>query len=215
MFGYIFRFVFLTIIVVLFFVSIKKTVKTKTKKNKVFNLVITAVCFVLFFLSVVSLDIKKPRVSEDISQVADSLSVQYLPKTDSSKTFYLYDFDCEGYYGTVSVSKVDEEEKNNVLNNKNKYALTIEDGTAVALCTHVACDRDVFGVPEKCVGDIRIFNGDTRIFIKYNYKDVEILGPIKYLTFTQYFYKEVIDLEEIAKSIVPDSLVVLDQWIKE
>lgn len=212
MFGIVFRFVVLIIIVVLLGVSIKTLVKTKpAKKQKVINILSIFFCFIFLFLSLISLDIKKLKIDNNISQGIDVISSKYLPETDIPQIYNIYEFDCDGYYGTVSVSKVDEEEKESVLNNKNRYELIIEDGTAVALCTHIACVRDTWGIPKKCVGDIKIFKGDTRIFIKYNYKDIKILGPIKYLTFTQYFYKDIIDIEEIADSIVPDSLEVLDK----
>ena len=212
MFGIVFRFVVLIIIVVLLGISIKTLVKTKpVKKQKVINIIIIFVCIVFLSLSFISLDIKKLKIDKNISQGIDVISGKYLPETDIPQIYSIYEFDCDGYYGTVSVSKVDEEEKKKILNNKDKYELIIEDETAVALCTQMACVRDVWGVPEKCVGDIRLFKGDTRIFIKYNYKDVKILGPIKYLTFTQYFYRDIVDIKEIADSIVPDSLDVLDK----
>lgn len=212
MFGIVFRFVVLIIILVLLGISIKTLVKTKPdKKQKFINIFIIFVCLNFFALSFISLDIKKLKIDNNISHGIDIISDQYLPETDIPQIYNVYEFDCDGYYGTVSVSKVDEEEKKGILNNKDKYELIIEDETAVALCTHVACVRDVWGMPKKCVGDIRIFKGDTRVFIKYNYKDVKILGPIKYLTFTQYFYRDTVDIEEIADSIVPDSLDVLDK----
>ena len=211
MFGIVFRFVVLIILVVLLGISIKILVKTKpAKKQKFINILTIFFCLVFLALSFISLDIQNLKIDKNISKGIDVISDKYSPETDNPQIYNIYEFDCDGYYGTVAVSKVDEEEKNDILNNKNRYELIIEDETAVALCTHVACVRDVFGMPKKCVGDIRIFKGDTRIFIKYNYKDIKILGPIKYLTFTQYFYKDIIDIEEIADSIVPDSLDVLD-----
>ncbi len=212
MFGIVFRFVVLIIIVVLLGISIKTLVKAKpAKKQKFINIIIIFVCIVFLFLSFISLDIKKLRIDKNISKGIDVISGKYLPETDIPQIYSIYEFDCDGYYGTVSVSKIDEEEKKKILNNKDKFELIIEDGTTVALCTRVACVRDIYGMPKKCVGDIRIFKDDTRIFIKYNYKDVKILGPIKHLTFTQYFYRDTVDIEEIADSIVPDSLDVLDK----
>ena len=132
-----------------------------------------------------------------------------MPDTKSTQIYNAYKFDCDGYYGTISVSKIDNEDKENL--NKKHVPLKIQDGVSSGLCSYVVCDRDYYGLPNICVGTITLLQEDTRIFVKYIYKDKKEFVPIKFLTFTQYFYRETIDIEEIANSIDFNSLIVIDE----
>ncbi len=210
MFGYIFRFIFLIILFVLLSVSIKTLVKKKTtKKSKIINVVSIFICLIIFLLSVISTDIKKPSINSNISENLSFVISQCLPETDSTQIYNIYEFDCEGYYGTIAVSKMENNDIKNILDNE-KYELKIEDGTSITFGSHVACVRDFWGLPNCCIGTITLFQDNVRVFIKYTYKDKKVFGPIKYLTFTQYFYKDIIDIKEISSSIIYDSLVVVD-----
>lgn len=211
MFGYIFRFGVLFLCLFIIIKSIKSLIKNKgDAKNKILKIVSVFLCLILLLLSVISVDMKKPKIDNDISTGVSLIASKCLSDTYKPETFNIYEFDCPEYYGTVAVSKISTEDKNRELKEKI-YVLKITDDTTVAVCSYVACTRDFGGLPNKCIGTILLYQEDVRVFIKYNLKYNKFFGPLKYLTFTQYFYKDTVDIEEIANSIDFDSFYVLDE----
>ena len=209
MFGYIFRFIFLICCLVVLAVSLKGMFRKKTGiKTKIVKTACFCLSVALIFFSFYSADINTPAVNKNISKGAQLIIESCSPDTDSTDIFNVYKFDTSDYYGTVSVSKAVSDLKE--IYTERTLPLVIEDEASIGYCSYVDCSRDLYGLPNICIGTITILKEDMHIFIKYTYKDSDNFGPLKYLTFTQYLQRAEIDLETVFNSIDFNSRIVVN-----
>lgn len=167
--GYIFRFTILILCVITVVVSARIIIKGKSIKTHIKSVVSFLVALVVFVGSFISIDIKNPKIEKALHKGSKIIADDFSPDTNNPKVYNVYEFDCDGYYGTVAVSFCDDKTRNNDL--LNRPLLRIEDEKTICLYSEVACVRDIWGLPNQSIGMMIIYHGDVRIAIKYTYKD--------------------------------------------
>lgn len=197
--GYVFRYTIIAICTVFIVLSIVLIIK----KKKIFiSLICIFSSIAILAVSFYTADIKKPDINNTIDNCIDTINTQYLPIDNS--VYSVYGFDCDEYYGTVSISFEDSEKK------QEEFIKNI-DGEFEPLYSSVSCVRDNYNLPNCVVGIATVYIKNIRISIKYIYKSQSNFGPIKYITFTQYFSKPTIDLEEIIENIDTESISIIQK----
>ena len=202
--GYVFRFVIVFACVCVIVLSI---VLIRKRKKIIINLVSIFLCIIVLVVSFLTFDIKTPDIDSSIGNTIEIIKKQYLP---DDNVYNVFAFDCDKYYGTISISLEDDERKQIEIS-KNSFVQKNIDGENATLSSYVACVRDNYTLPNCVVGTVIIYNGNIRMAVKYTYKNENKFGLIKYLTFTEYFSKPTIELEEIIENIELRSLSVIEK----